>query len=79
VRPAMPAECLLDRNALIWGLPAFTPAFSNTPSPGRALCVPGHQLLHRAVTQLIGGQEDQLIDIALEIQREQENGAAVSH
>lgn len=40
VRPAMPAECLLDRNALIMGYSGSTPASSNTPfaSPNATVC-----------------------------------------
>jgi len=42
VRPAMPAECVLDRNALIMGIPASTRASSNTPfaRPSATACPP---------------------------------------
>ncbi|MGV9408472.1 4-hydroxy-2-oxovalerate aldolase [Nocardia sp. NPDC003693] len=76
VRPAMPAECLLDRNALIMGYSGVYSSFlKHAVRQADRYGVPAHQLLHRAgARKLIGGQEDQLIDIALEILRE--NGAA---
>ena len=42
VAPAMPAECLLDRNALIMGYSGCTPASSSTPSanPSATACPP---------------------------------------
>lgn len=72
VAPAMPAECLLDRNALIMGYSGVYSSFlKHAIRQGERYGVPAHQLLHRAgERKLIGGQEDQLIDIALEIQRE---------
>jgi 4-hydroxy 2-oxovalerate aldolase len=74
VAPAMPAECLLDRNALIMGYSGVYSSFlKHAVRQGERYGVPAHQLLHRAgQRKLIGGQEDQLIDIALEIKREQE-------
>ncbi|MCV7314463.1 4-hydroxy-2-oxovalerate aldolase [Mycolicibacillus parakoreensis] len=73
VRPAMPTECLLDRNALIMGYSGVYSSFlKHAVRQGERYGVPAHELLHRAgQRKLIGGQEDQLIDIALEIQREQ--------
>ena len=80
VAPAMPAECLLDRNALIMGYSGVYSSFlKHAIRQSERYGVPAHQLLHRAgQRKLIGGQEDQLIDIALEIKREQESGAGAS-
>ena len=78
VAPAMPAECLLDRNALIMGYSGVYSSFlKHAIRQSERYGVPAHQLLHRAgQRKLIGGQEDQLIDIALEIKREQETAPA---
>ena len=64
VRPAMPAECLLDRNALIMGYAGVYSSFlKHAVRQAERYGVPAHQLLHRAgQRKLIGGQEDQLID-----------------
>src|ERR1700743_700923 len=80
VRPAMPAECVLDRNALIMGYSGVYSSFlKHAVRQAERYDVPAHQLLHRAgQRKLIGGQEDQLIDIALEIKREQDSAAAVN-
>jgi 4-hydroxy 2-oxovalerate aldolase len=63
VAPAMPAECLLDRNALIMGYSGVYSSFlKHAVRQGERYGVPAHQLLHRAgQRKLIGGQEDQLI------------------
>jgi 4-hydroxy 2-oxovalerate aldolase len=72
VRPAMPAECVLDRNALVMGYSGVYSSFlKHAVRQGERYGVPAHELLLRVgQRKLIGGQEDQLIDIALEIQRE---------
>ena len=78
VAPAMPAECLLDRNALIMGYSGVYSSFlKHAIRQAERYGVPAHLLLHRAgQRKLIGGQEDQLIDIALEIKREQDAATA---
>jgi 4-hydroxy 2-oxovalerate aldolase len=78
VAPAMPQECLLDRNALIMGYSGVYSSFlKHAIRQSERYGVPAHQLLHRAgQRKLIGGQEDQLIDIALEIKREQDAASA---
>ncbi|MET9214032.1 MULTISPECIES: 4-hydroxy-2-oxovalerate aldolase [unclassified Nocardia] len=72
VRPAMPAECVLDRNALIMGYSGVYSSFlKHAVRQAERYDVSAAQLLHRAgLRKLIGGQEDQLIDIALELVRE---------
>jgi len=78
VRPAMPTECVLDRNALVMGYSGVYSSFlKHAVRQSERYGVPAHELLNRAgQRKLIGGQEDQLIDIALEIKREQSEAAA---
>ncbi|MBV8967005.1 MAG: 4-hydroxy-2-oxovalerate aldolase, partial [Mycobacteriaceae bacterium] len=62
VAPAMPAECLLDRNALIMGYSGVYSSFlKHAVRQSERYEVPASQLLYRAgKRKLIGGQEDQL-------------------
>ena len=75
VRPAMPEECRLDRMTLMMGYAGVYSSFLKHADRAAARYdVSGAQILLRAgERKLIGGQEDQLIDIALELQREQQN------
>jgi 4-hydroxy 2-oxovalerate aldolase len=69
VRPAMPEECRLDRLALVMG---YAGVYSSFGKHAYALAeryrVSGAEILVRAGERgLVGGQEDQLIDIAIEL------------
>ncbi|WP_327111970.1 4-hydroxy-2-oxovalerate aldolase [Nocardia sp. NBC_01730] len=72
VRPAMPQECLLDRQALMMGYAGVYSSFlKHAERQAERYGVSTAEMLVRAgKRKLVGGQEDQLIDIALELQRE---------
>ena len=72
VRPVMPHECLLDRQALMMGYAGVYSSFlKHAELQAERYGVSAAEMLVRAgARKLVGGQEDQLIDIALELQRE---------
>jgi 4-hydroxy 2-oxovalerate aldolase len=72
VLPAMPDECKLDRMALMMGYAGVYSSFlKHAYRQAERYGVSGAEILVRAgQRKLVGGQEDQLIDIALELQRE---------
>ena len=69
VRPAMDGECELDRLALLMGYAGVYSSFlKHAYRQAERYDVSGPELLLRAGRRkLVGGQEDQLIDIALEL------------
>lgn len=71
VRPTMPSECTLDRMALIMGYAGVYSSFlRHAYQQASRYGVSGAEILVRAgQRKLVGGQEDQLIDIALQLQR----------
>jgi 4-hydroxy 2-oxovalerate aldolase len=72
VRPIMDGECALDRLSLIMGYAGVYSSFlKHAYRAGQRYGVSGAEILVRAgERRLVGGQEDQLIDIALEIAAE---------
>ncbi|CRK59599.1 4-hydroxy-2-oxovalerate aldolase [Alloactinosynnema sp. L-07] len=72
VRPVLPQECTLDRLALVMGYAGVYSSFlRHAYRQAERYGVSGAQILVRAgERKLVGGQEDQLIDIALELRRE---------
>ena len=76
--PAMPDECKLDRMALMMGYAGVYSSFlKHAYRQAERYEVSGAEILVRAgQRKLVGGQEDQLIDIALELQLEKEKAKA---
>jgi 4-hydroxy 2-oxovalerate aldolase len=74
VRPVMDGECLLDRLSLTMGYAGVYSSFlKHADRLSKRYDVSGAELLIRAgARKLVGGQEDQLIDIALEIVAEKQ-------
>ncbi len=72
VRPVMDEECIVDRLSLIMGYTGVYSSFlKHAYRQGERFGVPAAEILVRASERkLVGGQEDQLIDIAVELQRE---------
>ncbi|MBJ8340290.1 4-hydroxy-2-oxovalerate aldolase [Antrihabitans sp. YC3-6] len=72
VRPVMPQECLLDRQALMMGYAGVYSSFlKHAERQAERYGVSSAEMLVRAgARKLVGGQEDQLIDIAIELQKE---------
>lgn len=73
VRPIMDGECALDRLSLIMGYAGVYSSFlKHAFRAAERYGVSGTEILMRCgQRKLVGGQEDQLIDIALEIASEQ--------
>lgn len=79
VRPVMDGECALDRMSLIMGYAGVYSSFlRHAYRAADRYEVSGAEILLRCgERRLVGGQEDQIIDIALELRAEQHAGAPV--
>jgi 4-hydroxy 2-oxovalerate aldolase len=80
IKPAMPEECQLDRMTLMMGYAGVYSSFlKHAGNAAERYGVSGAKILLEAGRRnLIGGQEDQLIDIALMLRSGQEKEAANS-
>ncbi len=80
VRPVMDRECVLDRMSLIMGYAGVYSSFlRHAYRAADRYGVSGAEILLRCgERRLVGGQEDQIIDVALELSSEQAPGATVA-
>ena len=78
IKPVMPEECQLDRMTLMMGYAGVYSSFlKHAGNAADRYGVSGAKILLEAGRRkLIGGQEDQLIDIALMLKAEQDKQAA---
>ncbi len=79
VRPVMDGECVLDRMSLIMGYAGVYSSFlRHAYRAAERYGVSGAEILLRCgERRLVGGQEDQIIDIAVELRAEQAPRATV--
>ncbi len=79
VRPVMDGECVLDRMSLIMGYAGVYSSFlRHAYRAAERYGVSGAEILLRCgERRLVGGQEDQIIDIAVELRAEQAPRASV--
>jgi 4-hydroxy 2-oxovalerate aldolase len=79
VRPVMDGECVLDRMSLIMGYAGVYSSFlRHAYRAADRYGVSGAEILLRCgERRLVGGQEDQIIDIAVELSAEQAPRATV--
>lgn len=77
VRPVMDRECVLDRMSLIMGYAGVYSSFlRHAYRSAERYDVSGAEILMRCgERKLVGGQEDQIIDIAVELRAEKERSA----
>jgi 4-hydroxy 2-oxovalerate aldolase len=73
----IPRLPFIDRSAIVLGTEGSNPASCCTPNgPLSALRDPAHAILQRVgEAGYVGGQEDMIIDVALQLQREQDDVA----
>ncbi|NMO00964.1 4-hydroxy-2-oxovalerate aldolase [Gordonia sp. TBRC 11910] len=79
VRPVMPTECLVDRPAMMMGYAGCYSSFlKHAESHAEKYGVSAADILLEAGSRkLVGGQEDQLIDIALELKKKADADAGI--